>query len=115
MFFLGKVFKCWGFFYLFWQNSGVSNLNINFKIIISFSGFQPVQMVAADETHPACSGLKMTGKCRDAAVEEALHLVNAHGHALAHPKVFGSKWTSKSKLTNALDKARFDLKNNNPT
>merc|ERR1712241_208019 len=70
------------------------------------AGFQPVQMVAADETHPACSGLKTTGKCRDAAVEEALHLVNAHGHALAHPKVFGSKWTSKSKLTNALDKAR---------
>ena len=67
-------------------------------------------MVAADETHPACSGLKMTGKCRDAAVEEALHLVNAHGHALAHTKVFGAKWTSKSKLTNALDKARFDLK-----
>ena len=65
-------------------------------------------MVAEEETHPACSGLDMTGDCRDASVEESLHLVNAHGHALVHKKVFGIKWKPRSKLTKAMDKARFD-------
>ena len=34
-----------------------------------------MQIEAEDETHPTCSGLDMTGECRDATVEEALHLV----------------------------------------
>ena len=71
-------------------------------------GYRDVMMVAEEETHPACSGLDMSGDCRDAVVEESLHLVNAHGHALAHKKVFGIKWKPRSKLTKAMDKARFD-------
>jgi len=70
------------------------------------AGYRDVMMVAEEETHPTCSGLDMSGECRDAAVEEALHLVNAHGHALAHKKVFGIKWKPRSKLTKAMDKAR---------
>ena len=73
------------------------------------SGYRDVMMVAEEETHPACSGLDMTGDCRDASVEESLHLVNAHGHALAHKKVFGIKWKPRSKLTKAMDKARYDV------
>jgi len=62
--------------------------------------------VGEDETHPICSGLNMTGNCRDSALEEVLHLVTEQGHALAHKKVFGNKWKPKSKLTKAMDKAR---------
>ncbi len=68
-----------------------------------------MQIEAEDETHPTCSGLDMTGECRDATVEEALHLVHHSGLAIAHKKVLGIKWKKKSALTKAMDKARYDF------
>ena len=65
-----------------------------------------VQIVKEDETHPTCSGLDMTGECRDSTVEEALHLVTHWGHAHAHKKVLGTTWEEKSALTKAMDEAR---------
>lgn len=68
-----------------------------------------MQNEAEEETHPTCSGLDMTGECRDATVEEALHLVHHSGLALAHKKLLGTKWKKKSALTKAMDKARYDV------
>ena len=69
------------------------------------AGFMPLNIAGLKETIPRCSGLKFTQSCCDASIEELFHFLTT-GLAGAHPKIFGHKWTSKSKLTNAMDKAR---------
>ena len=47
------------------------------------------QGLYADETNLGCSGSSETASCRDAAIEEILHLVTASGVSQAYP----SKWS----------------------
>merc|ERR1712032_799746 len=55
------------------------------------------------ETNPKCSGTKATEKCRDAALEEVLHLISAKGIDQIYKKKFNPM---NSLLTKAMDKAR---------
>ena len=66
-------------------------------------------------THPTCSYTEMSNvtgdnyNCRDEASEEAWHFVCQRGLAPAYPEIFGYEWKSKSKLTNAMDIARYSI------
>merc|ERR1711957_119936 len=61
----------------------------------------------ASETEPNCSGgypkTGVTGECRDASLEEVLHLITAKGVSPLYKSKFDEE---NSELTNAMDKAR---------
>ena len=69
-------------------------------------GFVIMQNEGEAETIPKCSGLKGSGECVDATIEELLHFVQSQGHSLAYPRVFGTGWNANSNLTRAMDIAR---------
>ena len=53
----------------------------------------------ADETELSCSGSTETADCRDAAIEEIMHLVTGFGISAAYPNQFGECFTSLSNLS----------------
>ena len=69
------------------------------------AGYALRQLTYFNECLPKKAGLNADSS-RDATMEEFTHFINAQGHIPVYPKIFGAKWTSKSALTNAMDKAR---------
>ena len=72
-------------------------------------GFLPGQDLKFGEIKPKCSGLHGTAKpsCIDASIEEVLHFLTNNGYSIAYSKIFGSNWKAQSKLTKAMDIARY--------
>jgi len=61
------------------------------------------------ETNPQCSGQTSSANangCRDATLEEVLHLISNYGYEVTYPELYGSSESSNSLLTQAMDVAR---------
>ena len=84
----------------------INSENDNFPYQTAESaGYTLRQLTYFNECRPKFAGLNAIGKY-DATMEEFTHFIHAEGHIPVYPKVFGAQWSSKSALTNALDKAR---------
>ena len=70
-------------------------------------GFLLVQDLKFGEIKPKCSGLHSTPNCVDASIEEVLHFITTYGQSKAYSKIFGTNWQAPSKLTKAMDIARY--------
>ena len=74
-------------------------------------GFNSLQGSDLMDVQPKFSGTNAKGNATtsiyDATIEEWLHFITDHGLAKAYPKIFGTKYSSNSTLTNAMDIARY--------
>jgi len=70
-------------------------------------GYFPKKTMGLLDCEPKYAGLNY-GKdgMNDATIEELHHFISADGYVLAYPKIFGIGWGTKSKLNDAMDKAR---------
>ena len=67
------------------------------------------QDLFADETQPSCSGSSDTSDCRDAALEEILHLITSSGVSLYYSNNFGECYrgvNNRSEIQKKMDIAR---------
>jgi hypothetical protein len=69
------------------------------------------QDLQADETEPTCSGADESGDCRDAALEEIMHVISGNGIAAVYPEDFSDCRENfsngkSSKMQLLMDKAR---------
>jgi hypothetical protein len=62
------------------------------------------QGVFADETKLSCSGSSETSNCRDAAIEEILHLVSNFGLAVTYPAAFSDCNENFNKVQSSMQK-----------
>jgi hypothetical protein len=70
--------------------------SVNFELVArSFHA----QDLYNEETEPGCSGSSETGSCRDAAIEEILHLITVKGIGLAYHDDFKDCYTDKNNLS----------------
>ena len=73
-------------------------------------GFNSEQGSDLQDVQPKFSGTNAKGNATlaiyDATIEEWLHFITDHGLVKAYPKIFGTKYSSNSTLTNAMDIAR---------
>jgi len=68
-----------------------------------------IQTQFQSETNPHCSGETSSANangCRDATLEEVLHLISNYGYEVVYPELYGSGVNSGSLLTEAMDVAR---------
>ena len=56
------------------------------------------QPLYADETQPSCSGSSETASCRDAAIEEILHVVTGKGVGVAYTNDFSDCYTNQASI-----------------
>ena len=54
-----------------------------------------------------CTGLHFTPECSDNSIEEIYHFLTDYGYSKAYSKILGLTWQAQSKLTNAMDIARY--------
>jgi len=57
------------------------------------------QDLYASETEPSCSGSSETSNCRDAAIEEIMHIVTGSGVSPAYSSTYGECYSNSSKST----------------
>jgi len=70
--------------------------SVNYDLIANtFHG----QGLNAEETKLGCSGSSETSNCRDAAIEEIMHVITAKGLALAYPDQFGECKTNVNQIS----------------
>jgi hypothetical protein len=68
----------------------------NYELLArSFNG----QGLFDEETEPGCSGSSETRSCRDAAIEEIMHVITAKGIGPAYPDDFSDCYTNKNNLS----------------